>query len=333
MDAKITKNRLSRMLSYDWIKIVLFCVVAILVWSLVFTMTATRITPAQQFTVFNYAGNITLGAKFNDSYSKILGKDVFSYEVMEINTNDLSVNKDYLNTLLETRFATSEGDVLYVSMEKDESAEYLDENGEKQYLSYHQSFLNRWYYNVERLDGENGYFAQMEEYLNAFYKDGYENAGSLDEALVKSTFRARIKANKDKRFKTESQIIQGEKDEVARIIKYRDALVAFDSYIDEGYVSFTESTVTLSYMESVQEITGVFSINLCPNVETMGDLQNYVGYYKSYEDANGETKHKVTAENMQIVILDMEELDPIFKYESLLYINSVIQDYCTELHK
>ena len=45
MDAKITKKRLNILLSYDWIKIILLAVAAILVWSLIFTMTATRVTP------------------------------------------------------------------------------------------------------------------------------------------------------------------------------------------------------------------------------------------------------------------------------------------------
>ena len=55
---KITKKRLNILLSYDWIKIILLAVAAILVWSLIFTMTATRVTPAQNFTIFNYTGNL-----------------------------------------------------------------------------------------------------------------------------------------------------------------------------------------------------------------------------------------------------------------------------------
>ena len=62
MDAKITKTRLSRLLSYDWLKIVGVIAGVILVWSLIFTMTATRITPAQQFHVLNYVGNYSWGA-------------------------------------------------------------------------------------------------------------------------------------------------------------------------------------------------------------------------------------------------------------------------------
>ena len=40
MDAKITKSRLGLLLSYDWIKIVGICVAVVLLWLLIFTMTA-----------------------------------------------------------------------------------------------------------------------------------------------------------------------------------------------------------------------------------------------------------------------------------------------------
>ena len=330
MDAKITKLRLSRMLSYDWIKIIACSVAAIVIWSLVFTMTKTQITPAQQFTVFNYRGNVTLGSKFGASYQALIDKGVFSYEVLETNTNDLTTSGDYAETILQTRFATDEGDVLFVSLEDDPNSEYVDEAGETQYLSYYQSFLNGWISYAYRLDGENGYFAQMERYLNSFYKDGYDNEDSvLDTALIESTFRARIKATKDKRFKKESQIQQGIQDEIARIQKYRQALIDFNWYLKEGYVEFTEGTVTYTYESGVQTYTGKYAINLCPDVEKMGGLQEYISYYANYVDENGETKTKTTAENMQIVILDMPGMRPEFQYESLLYINWVIESYRT----
>ena len=82
MDAKITKIRISRMLSYDWLKIVIASVVAIIVWTLVFTMSATRITPAQQCTVFNYVGNTSFSlTNFNALYNKAFEQKVFSYAI------------------------------------------------------------------------------------------------------------------------------------------------------------------------------------------------------------------------------------------------------------
>ena len=330
MDAKITKIRLSRMFSYDWIKMVLFSGVAILVWSLIFTMTATRITPAQQFSVFNYAGNLTLSTKFYDSFGKAFNNGVFSYEVMDTTTNDLTTSKEYLHTIMESRLTTNEGDVLYVSMENDPDSEYVD-GEETKYLSYYQTFLQRWCYYLKRLDGENGYFAELKAYLNTFYTDGYENADSLNKDLVEYTFRARIKENKDKRFKKENQIAKGVQDEIARIQSYRDALVNFYTYLDAGYVSFTEGKVS-SGKEGEYIINGIYAINICPNTDTMGKVQEYISYYKTYTDENGKTQYKTTAENMQVVFFDvLPDSQQIFMGENLLYLNNVIETYCTEL--
>ena len=318
------------MFSYDWIKMVLFSGVAIVVWALIFTMTATRITAAQQFSVFSYAGNTALSNKYYDSLDKALKNGVFSYEVIETTTNDLTTSKEYMQTILEARLATNEGDVLFVSMENDPDSEYKD-GEETKYLSYYQTFLNRWFYYVNRLDGENGYFAQLANYLNIFYKDGYENAESFDEDLVEYTFRARVKENKDKRYKKESQIAKGVQDEIARIQAYRDALVKFYAYLDAGYVSFTEGKVA-SNVEGEYYIDGIYAINVCPNTETMGRLQEYMSYRKAYEDENGATQYKTTAENMQIVFIDvLPDSQQIFIGENLLYLNNLIETYCTEL--
>ena len=56
MDAKITKSRLGLLLSYDWIKIVGICTAVVLLWLLIFTMTATRATTGQSFELYAYGG-------------------------------------------------------------------------------------------------------------------------------------------------------------------------------------------------------------------------------------------------------------------------------------
>ena len=52
MDAKITKERLGLLLSYDWIKIACICIAAVAAWLLLFTSTATRPTRGQAFELY-----------------------------------------------------------------------------------------------------------------------------------------------------------------------------------------------------------------------------------------------------------------------------------------
>ena len=135
MDAKITKLRLSRMLAYDWLKIIGTAAAVIIVWVLIFTMTATRITPAQTFTVANYIGNngLTSGG-FSKSINQAFSNNVFTGEVMEFTTVDLTTAGDIAGQLLEARVTTNEGDVMFVSQQPNPDTAYTvqttDENGQ-----------------------------------------------------------------------------------------------------------------------------------------------------------------------------------------------------------
>ena len=271
MDAKITKQRLSRMLSYDWLKIIGAIVAICLVWSLVFTMTATQITPTQKFYVYNYVGNAGFSDKFSDLYSKCLRNGTFSYEIIELGKENLSSE---VNTVLEARFAVGEGDLIFLAnaknpddsyKAKDENGNVLkDENGEDIYLynNYTQTFANGRVRYLYTLEGENNYFDRMEIYLGKYFQneDGvgdWEN-GTLNEEKVKADFRARVK--KDKRFKKEAVLLQGEKDDIARLKGYRDALIEFYGYLDAGIVKFETVTVT-NYNGEDKEYTCYLNLN------------------------------------------------------------------------
>ena len=333
MDAKITKQRLSRMLSYDWLKIVGFAAAMILVWSLVFTMTATRITSAQQFAVINYTSNISFSStKFNSTYMEMFQGQYFSYEVIETTQTDLTTGSDMAGQLLEARLSVGEGDVLFVNNEPDKSTAYEEDGVTKYERTYLETFVTSWWTHVAKLDGDDGYFAGMESYLNQYYYGDYVN-GELDEAAIKADFRARVKANKDKRYKKESQIQQGEQKDIERIQKYRDGLIKFYSYIEKGYICFSEVTYKLVGIsnEQIIERTGMYAINLCPNVKTMGDLKETVAYSKAYiDEESGAEKYKNSAENMNIVFLTTD-VEQGFEYENVLYVNFLVEKYCTEL--
>ena len=337
MDAKITKKRLARMLSYDWMKIVGVAAAFILVWVLIFTMTATRITPAQQFTVFNYYANAALTDKFYSLYSNTFSDGTFSYEVIEINQNDLATSgEENAYTLMESRFATDEGDVMFVPHIGDEDyAEKDDVTGETVYeYTYAEVFFNRWYpyvyelYAVDETTGElvGGYFYDMEQFLTEYFGENWET-GELDKAKAERDFRARVKENKDKRFKKEAEIAQGVLDEYERLEKYRAALNEFYGYLESGVVEFT----TLELYGEDDEVlrSGNYALNICPDEEGSGStLSDYIYYRTTVEvlDEDGETttENKNSAQDMQAIFLKMKGVEDSFEYETLLFVNALI---------
>lgn len=322
MDAKITKQRLSRMLSYDWIKIIVVAAAIIVAWMLIFTMTATRITPAQQYTVFNYDGNRGFQfTQFEKAYDDAFERDIFSHEVLEATTYDMTTTGDNLHTVMDSRLQTDEGDAIFVSNEWDPDTAI--ENDDDEIVGYEytylQTFILRYSYYLYDI---NDYLTYMEGYLNQYYNGDYEN-GVLDEAKVEADFRAREK--NDKRFKKESQKKEGVLKDIERIQKYRDALVKFYENIDKQYIALQETTFTYEDEDGNEQTeTVTYSINLCPNVDTMGGLKKYASYIKTVTDENGKELYVDSAENMQLCLFKLKGVNKNFVGENLIFINEMV---------
>ena len=312
MDAKITKKRLSQMLSYDWMKIVLVAAAVILVWTLVFTTTATRIIPSQSFGIFNYCGT-TVTTRFSDYPTST--KDIFSYEVIEKSSQDVTTGgEEYALQIMEARLTTDEADVLFAA---DIEGGYLQYtvDGETKNTTYLEDFLYRFYRYAYRLDGENGFLAQMKTYLDGYYGGDYHNAEALNEEKIEADFRARIKKNKDKRYKKEAQIAAAVPQEIERIQSYLAAYKQFFAYVANGDIQFVFTEQQLS---DTVTLRGVYGINICPDETKLSGLKESV-YYVDFDG-------KTTAQNMMATFLNLEKLDKNYQYENLIYLNALIAD-------
>ena len=335
MDANITKKRLGHMLSYDWISIIIGIVAAILVWSLVFTMTATRITVAQQFTVFNYLGNVSfLNTDFYEVYNKAYVDGKFSPEVLELEEFDLPMQKEVASTLLEGHLGTNNGDLIFAAKIPNESSTaYKDPvTEEEKHYTYLEEFLRgyrHYLFNMNPED-EHGYFKKMEKYLNVYFDGGYAN-GTLNKAKAEADFRARIKANKDKRYKTEEQILGGLEKDYARLEQYRAALVEMYGYLEKGYVR--PEITQIRDMDDPSKIVaeGYYTLNLCPATDANGNenpmkkLSKTISYSTTYVDEQGEEKPTTSVVDMHVGFFNMNEVEPGYEYEGLLFVNELIR--------
>lgn len=326
MDAKITKQRLSHLLSYDWLKIILTAIGVILVWSLLLTSTATRIKPSQQFGFYAYTGTTV-----TDRFSALPNRtaDLFSYEVIERKTEDINTGgKEYASQIMEARLTTEEVDVLFAANVAGGDIQYtLD--GETKKTTYLEDFLYRFYNYAYRLDGEYGYLQKMTDYLNEYYQGDYTNPDNIDESKIEQDFRAKVKETKDKRYKTEEKIQTALQGEIARIKQYRQSLVDFNDYLAKGYIALQETTLYFSDHNGNQTVlTGCFSINLCPNEETMGELKKEV-YYRVTDEETNETKSAI--KDMNLVIIKDATENYGFDFERLTFVTYLVQTYCADL--
>ena len=328
MDARITKKRLSQMLSYDWIKILACIVAGIFLWSLIFTTTASRLNPAQTFTVYAYIGTNPAGEFSSKVTSRSALAGGFSYDVIETNIVDLTTAGNQAYTLLEARMGVQEGNAAFVSPL---SYEIDDGNGGKTSRTYVEDLLLRVYPSALSFGSatdaadetsKTSFFTRTENYLNIYYTAGFENEDGFDAKKAEETFRNRVKTQKDKRYKTEAQIQNGIKDEIARIQGYRKNYLAVKGYLEEGVIKLEETTLTLSYSGRTEEITSYYSFNLCPD-ERMENLKNLI----CYQDESG----SYTATDMRLVLLNLLKDEYGYGlYENYAFICKIVETYRKE---
>ena len=328
MDAKITKKRLNHFLSYDWIKIVAVAVAAIVGWNLIFTTTETRRLPSQAYQVMNYSGT-TLSETATGTLSTFLSEGKFSHEVIETECVDATrAGVEYLATLLEATFTTDGCDVVAVANVNDPASETETEDG-KVYMTYAQELLRS--YNPYVMDADE-FFNAARAYLNTYYTNGYQDETSLDKNKIESDFRARVLAAQDKRYKTEESILQTVVLDIQRIEKYRQALLNVEGYLESGYLRLDLVTVDLedSYGESYHFEKKI--LNLCPDENIMGNLKKEFYYTTQVTDeVTGGTLTLASAKDMSFAFAKTTNMDANYYAESLLYIDALVQKYCTAL--
>lgn len=335
MDAKITKKRLGHMLSYDWIKIVALVAALIVGWWFIFSATSTKITPAQEFTIFNYTGTYS-GERYSALVQGVQKDDVFSYDILKVNAFDVTGGKAETETVLSTRLQTDEGDILFAANTTEgvdeETMKYPTDTDETYTPTYLQQFLTTHYYAAAELaDSETGLIARMNAYLSPFFVGGLTEDAPVDESAVKTAFHKRIKQLNDKRFKTDKQKAKGLHQEIERIEKLRESYFAFLDYLDRGVIRLEETSYYLRYYDGkVVKRTGAFAVNLSPDKENE-TLKNVAYYYKTETDDDGFTHSVKSTENMCVVLLDVvgEKYD-YSVYETVSFLCYLVEHYVEE---
>ena len=132
MDARITKQRLGNLISYDWLKMLVTIVVFVLVLVLLFTMTATRPKNTQEYSIYAYT-DLTATSSFTNLGDTLEERDVLSYDILAINSESFAGN-NYASATYSARRAAGQGTVMFITdnpvYETDDNGDYvLDEDG------------------------------------------------------------------------------------------------------------------------------------------------------------------------------------------------------------
>ena len=207
MDNKITKKRISNLISYDWIFIIVLCLIVVLVAEFLYAFLSVKLSPGQKFRWF-----------YDDGIS-----EEGDYDVMVLLTKDETLSYDVINAysesnlseanMLEARVAIQEVDVFIT---------HCRETGDGLVpIKTVVDNQNNSMYTFEKL------LSDAENYLSGFLKDEFSSLGESEKKIkiqeeenlsvekIHSHFDLRMA--KDNRFRTASEKANGRIQEEKRI--------------------------------------------------------------------------------------------------------------------
>ena len=320
MDARITKQRLGNLLSYDWLKMLVTIAIFVFLVVLLFTMTATRVTNAQTFTVYAY-NDVTAGRDFNSLADTLTDEDVLSYDILETTTEKFSADSQY--DLYSLRRTTGEGTVMFVSDVRvyetdDDGNPVLDENGDPKIETESALYSLAMGSTVDSEGPISGtlydckyYIESCAEYLSGFFEGDWETSNTLDEAAVRASFLERNSG--DKRYKNDEAREKGIADERQRILDLRDDYLVVLQCFENGTFKYTEYTAKNVDGSS---FTSVLGINL-GGLEKIADLAYYT---------DGEGNQVVSNLNLVILYNNFHEANGL-RFEPVTFLRYLYEEY------
>lgn len=319
MDARITKQRLGNLLSYDWLKMLLTAAIVVVFIVLLFMMTATRVTNAQTFSVYAYT-DLQAGKSFNSLGQTLKDQHVLSYDILETKTE--SFREDDRYDIFGLRRTTGEGTVMFVSDERVYETDaagnpVTDEEGNPKIKTESALYslamggaVNPDRYTAAIVYDTQYYFDMCEDYLAGFFGEGL-TAAEPDASAVRDSFMTRN--GKDKRFKTDAAREAGIAQERQRLIDLKEDYLFVMGLFEDG-------TYRHTVYEGTDNDGNAYTSSLGINIGKLGRISE-LAYYT---DAEG----RAVTENLNLVILynNFHEANGML-YESVTFLRYLFEEY------
>lgn len=347
MDNRITKKRLHDLFSYDWLKAILIVLGVIIAWEFIYAVASVKLTSGQEFKVF-FDQNV-YHVETNQILKDIQDKKILSYDVLDYGSENMLA--DY--NLLSTRIEVGEGDIVFTDNKVNET------EGEEKVVVRAKTVIdqNPIYSYQDLLRNSKTYI------ISYFYKNGVIDLSKIDKVYldrleldlsnidgqkIESVFRERMK--KDNRFRKEAQIVEGIKEEKARIEKLVSDINFFSKFMQNAesyfrqeifmrYTRYEQSLEQATEDADIEDYSGAIEREKEQGRENavygidMGVLSS-IGSPK--EDASSLVKLNTssaedsgTADNVIMMVINLQKEQPHLQYETISFIRYIIETYST----
>ena len=329
MDIKITKKRLSNLISYDFLKIILACVAVIVVWSLLFTTLGTIITEGQQFypVVFEgvngYSdGNFKLLETLKKEGSASDGGSALSFDVLETSVTEIISAGSYsASYMLTVRLSAGEGDVIIIGGGNEE---YDEESGNMSDLLSLVS--NRTLCSIDKLL-DSAYIYTVKNGFISETENGYE----VDREKIKDFFitqRIPSARNYRRTYVDEKTISDGVENEIKRIEQIYLNYLAIKKAIEnakergEDFLWYAKPV----YIDGDNTVYGeenAYGIDIAKLVRSKADGEEDIKKLWYTFDENGNT----TIAGLVFGVIDRFSEQSDLQYETLGALSYIIRTY------
>ena len=327
MDIKITKKRLSNLISYDFLKIIIASLAAFVLWSLAFTSLGTRITDGQKFYLVVYEGvygneNANFLQRLKQKDSGLNGESVLSYDTLETSVTAIQSAGTYsAQYMLTLRMSVNEGDVIIIGGGDIPFDEEEGVGSDVQGLVTNNTLLS-----IDKLlDAAYTYTVKGGFITETDY--GYE----VDKGKIEEYFRTqRITADRNYRrtYTDEKTVAEGVENEIKRIegvyLNYKSVKGAIENAKEKGEDFLWYSRAAYKYGEEVKYgETGAYGIDMSKLVrfasEDKPDLKSL--WYTL--DENGKT----TVDGLVFGVVNLFAVQSDLEYEGLAVAEYLIRTY------
>lgn len=336
MDNKITKTRLSNLLAYEWI-IIIICIAALIGgWELVYTMTKASLTFGQTYYIYYdenmYSSNASL---LTDNLNN---DGVFSYEVQKFVSESYVDGTSSGMDVLSLRIITKEVDMI-VTNSVDKSTE------QEQAEIRAKSMIDNGSYAVKSIDFM---YENAKNYLAVLLKDGetdYHDLKNFDKVKIEERFNKRNK--KDNRLRHNLISVEDEYKRIEKLVKdittlekifeYNDGLSA-DNKLFYSYKRYEQSCNfypdNSEYAEKLsKEQTENYGINVSALTVSDGKSAKYnsADFFK-YNGLSDSTDTVILFTNYIPLSYDFNlstEYD--LEFEKISFITSLVENFSTVL--
>lgn len=321
MDNKITKNRLSNFLAYEWIIMIVVAIGVCIVWGFVFTVSGVSLTAGQQFKVYYDETISSTGATLFQK--RIYDDNALSYDVLKNDWEKLT--SDY--NVLSIRLSIQEGDMIFT----DSKVTY---NGEDDTVGHALSKKNVDSINVYTLDK---LLEDSKGYLKTFLKDGEDGSDlsyeKMDQAKIKAHFLKRME--KDNRFRKPKEKAAGVKLECERIERLCKEVKDFEKLLNYGddelfyrYTKYEQVYNTTSdkkdkaayeklYQREIE--LGRENARYGINIAKLPTAQGKINPSEYAKKADG------SASDVVLMTFDFKSYQPDLQYEAISVINTFVR--------